>query len=131
VTQIESVQAPTVTRVHHVSLRVDDLSVSLDFYCRVLGCKRLERPDFGFPGAWLQAGEVQVHLLQAEADYRTGFPPRQATPMTNHLAFGVSDADSFREYLDSCGVKSVTAQGAVAQFWVQDPSGNVLEFIAR
>ncbi|MCU1394834.1 MAG: fosfomycin resistance protein FosB [Ilumatobacteraceae bacterium] len=120
-----------VQAVHHVSFRVDDLSSSLDFYCTLLGCRTLPRPDFGFPGAWLQAGDVQVHLIEAVANDINGFAPPAATPMTNHVAFAVADADRYREYLERKGFSIVTAVGAVQQFWVQDPSGNVLEFIAR
>jgi catechol 2,3-dioxygenase-like lactoylglutathione lyase family enzyme len=48
--------------VHHVSINVDDVDKALDFYVGTLGLvPRPDRPDFGFPGAWLNAGDQQVH----------------------------------------------------------------------
>ena len=52
-------------RGHHVSFAVGDVEASLAFYRDVLGLEPIERPDFGFPGAWLEAPGVQVHLIQA------------------------------------------------------------------
>ena len=50
--------------VHHVSLNVSDTEVAGRFYTEVLGLEVLPRPDFGFPGAWLYAGEhAFVHLV--------------------------------------------------------------------
>ena len=43
------------SRGHHVSFSVSDLEASLAFYRDVLGLEPIERPDFGLPGAWLEA----------------------------------------------------------------------------
>jgi hypothetical protein len=51
--------------------------------------------------------------------------------MANHVAFRVDDADAFRRQVEDRGVATMTVPEAVDQFWVQDPSGNVIEFIAR
>ena len=125
-----AVNSPTVSAVHHVSLRVDDLDKSLDFYVRLLGCERLERPDLGFRGAWLAAGDVQVHLLEFAADDSTGAVPPRATPMANHVAFAVADASEFRRHVERNGFVTTTVpQASPNQFWMQDPSGNIVEFI--
>ena len=39
--------------IHHVSINVKDVPESIKFYVDVLGLEQLARPDFGFPGAWL------------------------------------------------------------------------------
>ena len=44
--------------VHHVSINVSDVPTSVAFFVDVLGLtERHDRPDFGFAGAWLDAGE--------------------------------------------------------------------------
>jgi glyoxylase I family protein len=51
--------------VHHVSINVDDVEAAIAFYCDTLGLEqRTDRPDFGFGGAWLDAGGQQVHLIE-------------------------------------------------------------------
>ena len=48
--------------VHHVSLTVDDVDAALRFYVDTLGLSaREDRPDFGFPGAWLDVALECVH----------------------------------------------------------------------
>jgi len=43
--------------LHHVSINVPDVPRALAFYVEVLGLtERSDRPDFGFGGAWLDAG---------------------------------------------------------------------------
>ena len=44
-------------RLHHVSLLVADTARSLAFYNGLLGLEiDANRPDLGFPGAWLWVG---------------------------------------------------------------------------
>lgn len=121
---------PAVRYIHHVSFRVDDVEASVDFYCRVLGCTQIPRPPISVPGAWLQAGDLQVHLLGLPIDpTTTGQPPKLATPMANHVAFTVADLDEFRAHLRAEGFDPVDGPDpTVRQIVVQDPSGNVLEF---
>ena len=42
------------TRLHHVSLCVTDVERARRFYIGILGLEEIERPNFPFPGAWLQ-----------------------------------------------------------------------------
>ena len=49
----------------HASLIVADAEKSLAFYCGLLALEVDDnRPDLGYPGAWLNIGEQQIHLLQ-------------------------------------------------------------------
>src|SRR4051812_49202100 len=54
----------TIERLHHAAFTVTDLDAAIAFY-GLLGFAPIERPDFGFPGAWLEAGQAQVHLLES------------------------------------------------------------------
>ena len=109
-----------VVGVHHVSIGVHDVDVSIEFY-GLLGLTPLPRPDFGFPGAWLQAGGQQVHLLQTDI-----------TPPTaiNHYAFHVDDLDACVAHLTAHGIDARISNrtiGAGKQAFIEDPSGNVVE----
>ena len=113
-----------VADIHHVSLNVVDTERSLGFYRDVLGLAVLPRPDFGFAGAWLDAGNGrQVHLIE------TDVVPDDAG---QHFAFAVTDIDEVVSALRAAGYrigdpKSVGGSAA-RQTFVHDPDGNRVEF---
>jgi glyoxylase I family protein len=113
--------------VHHVSFRIQDLGPSLHFYRDILGLETIERPDFGIPGAWLQAGTgTQVHLIVAPKE--EAGTPSKLSPIENHTAFAVDDYDTTRDHLRSHGLEVLETSPKQGQMWVADPSGNVIEF---
>jgi catechol 2,3-dioxygenase-like lactoylglutathione lyase family enzyme len=68
--------------VHHVAVEVTDLDAALAFYSGVLGMRiRDDRPDVS-PGAWLDAGRDQVHLVLTEQPPPTGRRAHTAFPST-------------------------------------------------
>ena len=90
-----------ITRgIHHVSINVDDVPSAERFYTGVLGLERMERPELGFPGAWLRAGEQEVHLLGIQS----GKPPRE-----QHFAFLVDDLDAVIAQLRAPGASTRAA----------------------
>ena len=123
--------ATFTTGLHHVSFSVTDLEESLHFYCHLLGLEKIERPDFGFPGAWLQAGSVQVHLIVAPEGIDAGTPPKEPNPLANHVAFEISDYLGTIGVLEKHGLDVIKTNPKIGQLWVADPSGNVIEFTAR
>ena len=80
--------------IHHVSINVNDVDAALDFYVGVLNLELKHRPDLGFPGAWIQAGEQEIHLLGIDS----GVPVKE-----QHFAFAVSDADTVHHALTERG----------------------------
>lgn len=106
--------------IHHVSLNVDDAEAGRAFYEDVLGLTRLERPDLGIPGFWLDAGDFQIHLIE--------IPGHQA-PAGQHFAFRVDDADAARARLQALGVEvsEPSVIGAGRQCFLHDPAGNLIE----
>jgi len=117
-------------RMDHVSFAVRDLGRSLTFYRDVLGLELAPRPDLGFPGAWLQAGEAQVHLIQIPSDFDAGSPPPALNPIAGHAAFGIDDYDAALSALRGRGLEVLTLGADAAQMWVRDPDGNIIELIA-
>jgi glyoxylase I family protein len=113
--------APNFSGVHHVAICVDDVDRARSFYVRVIGCEeRADRPDFGFPGAWLDAGTQQIHLMEF------GDAPRTMS----HFALRVEDIDAWCAHLDSEGVtynRSDHVPNAGYQVFLADPAGNQIE----
>ena len=115
--------------LHHVSLPITDLDRSLDFYLGVLGFEVDEnRPDFNFAGAWLKAGQQQIHLLalgQAIVGTGADSPGRDA-----HFALLVDDLGTVEKRLDKEAVAYNKSQSGRAALFCRDPDGNGIEFIA-
>ena len=112
-----------VSDIHHVSLNVSEVSRALRFYRDVLGMAELERPDFPFGGAWLDAGNgSQVHLIEAKVPADLG----------QHTAFQVTDIDVTVARLRAAGIDAPapTSVGGtqIRQTFVLDPDGNRIEF---
>ena len=111
--------------IHHVSINVNDVDAALDFYVGVLNLELKHRPDLGFPGAWIQAGEQEIHLLGIDS----GVPVKE-----QHFAFTVSDADTVHHALTERGFNPSAIREIPAvcrQFFTHDPSGNMIEFNQR
>lgn len=106
--------------IHHVSINVTDTAAAVAFYTEVLGfAVRPDRPDFSFPGAWLNAGVQQVHLIE--------MPPPEAKGQ--HFALQVADLDATVAAIRAMGV-TVSDPKPVAtsrQSFLHDPSGNLVE----
>jgi glyoxylase I family protein len=105
--------------VHHVSVNVGDLERALAFYVDVLGLtRRDDRPDIG-PGAWLDAGGQQVHLITGE----------RPTARGQHFALLVDDLDTTVAELRSghVDVGDPHPIGRNRQAFLSDPDGNLIE----
>ena len=121
---------PRLTRLDHCSIPVGDVAQAEEFYGDVLGLVPIPRPDFGFPGAWFDAGGgLAVHLTTG-AELRGEDSP--VRPNEAHLAFRVDDSDAMLEHLNSHGVsvwELPNSPAARRQIFFNDPWGNMLEMI--
>jgi glyoxylase I family protein len=115
-----------VADIHHVSLNVADTQRALRFYCDVLGMAQLDRPNFSFAGAWLDAGNGhQIHLIEvADGDV----PSNKG----QHVAFRVDDVAAVADELRGKGLQvspvKPVGETDTLQAFVLDPDGNLLEF---
>ena len=116
--------------IHHASLIVSDTGRALAFYRDLLGIPVCERPDLGFPGAWLQIGEQQIHLLELpNPDPVTGRPEHGGRD--RHLALSVTGLDSIVEKLEGQGVPYTLSKSGRKALFCRDPDGNAVELIEQ
>jgi glyoxylase I family protein len=118
-----------ILRIHHVSVITADTGRALQFYQGVLGLQRDDnRPDLGYPGAWLKVGDEQIHLLElSNPDPAEGRPAHGGRD--RHLALLVTDLEALRRALDQAGIGyNLSRSGRVALF-CRDPDGNAIELI--
>jgi catechol 2,3-dioxygenase-like lactoylglutathione lyase family enzyme len=115
------------TGVDHVSINVTDVPAALAFYTETLGLtQNFSRPDFGFPGAWLDtANGQQVHLIGAET------PPN----LGQHFALVFDDLPAVVAELRGRGLQvsdpvDVGVTGR-KQAFTTDPWGNGVELHQR
>lgn len=127
-------------RIDHGGLLVSDVARSVRFYVDALGLTEVTRPStFDTPGAWLQVGDQQIHLI-GETE------PGRAQAMTpaydhaevvigygTHLALVVDDLDEALARAARAGVTppgEVFARGdGVKRVFVTDPDGHVIELM--
>jgi glyoxylase I family protein len=114
----------------HVSFPVRDLARSLAFYRDLLGFTEQPRPDLGIPGAWLRAGDAEVHLIAGVEGLPLGEPPPTLNPAAQHIAFRIDDYQAAADRLRAHDLPVLEAGPAAGQMWVQDPDGHVIELIA-
>ncbi|MFI3119689.1 MAG: VOC family protein [Methylococcaceae bacterium] len=116
--------------LHHASLVVADTAKALTFYCDVLGMRQTDRPDLGFPGAWLQLGAQQIHLLELDnPDPVTGRPEHGGRD--RHIALSVQELAPVREVLDKNGIRYTLSKSGRQALFCRDPDGNALEILQQ
>src|SRR5260370_28698626 len=115
-------------RLLHAGLLITDLEQSKRFYTGILGLREKPRPDFDFPGAWYDLGECELHLIVT----REPLPPADARPSRDfHVSFLIEDYDGTKQALHKAGVEFREGSSGLAQIFVRDPDGNLIELQRR
>jgi catechol 2,3-dioxygenase-like lactoylglutathione lyase family enzyme len=130
-----------ITEINHFLLVSKDLERTKDFYCDVLGFEvASERPDFGFPGYWLKAGDaICVHLASQDPnEIRDKFLLKKHPKGTSgsgsvdHIAFLAKDAPSTRDRIQKNKVEMhyrsfPDAKPPLFQIFLKDPDDVTIE----
>jgi len=129
-----------VHSLHHVTIPVRDLERSRRFYGGLLGLEELERPSFGFPGAWYALGDGQLHLIaDGGGTYRAD---ARVDSRDAHFAIRVESFDEALAVLRSNGYDENAGDARLAikvdrhsttgfpQLYLADPDGHVIEINA-
>ncbi|MCC6208239.1 MAG: VOC family protein [Gammaproteobacteria bacterium] len=117
-----------ISGLHHVSIVVSDTARALAFYRDVLGLVAVTRPDLGYPGAWIELGGRQLHLLELpNPDPVTGRPLHVGRD--RHMAFLVDDLAACAARLERAGMACTHSRSGRAALFCRDPDGNGIEII--
>lgn len=118
-----------ITAIHHASFIVADTERALSFYCGVLGLEQDHaRPDLGYPGAWLQVGDGQIHLLELKnPDPTEGRPTHGGRD--RHLAMTVTDLTQIEVMLEQAGYTYTISKSGRRALFCRDLDGNAIELI--
>ncbi len=118
-----------ISRILHASFIVSDTQQSLVFYQQLLGLELDPgRPDLGYPGAWLNIGKEQIHLLELpNLDPVTGRPEHGGRD--RHLAVQLDSIADLKQKLSGENIAYTESKSGRKALFCRDPDGNALEFI--
>ena len=117
-----------IVSLNHASFIVSNTEASLVFYRDILGLQQVDRPDLGFPGAWLQLGTQQIHLLELNnPDPITGRPVHGGRD--RRIALNALSLTPIQEALTKADITyTMSISGRRAMFF-RDFDGNTIEII--
>lgn len=116
--------------ITHSSFLVSHLEESLAFYCDTLGMTLdSSRPNLGYPGAWLNVGDQQIHLLQLQNPDPVENRPEHGG-RDRHTAILVTKFDEVKELLIRAKVNITMSRSGRRALFCRDPDGNTLEIIS-
>ncbi|WP_336022653.1 VOC family protein [Halobellus salinisoli] len=120
----------------HVTIVVDDLDETAEFYQEVFDLEELPTPNWDTPVRWFRIGNGQLHLLDDDSDpaavshyglhidefepvYEGVLDHDTATvePFTDRTGHGIVDGHPPVFYLPT----------GTVQWYIRDPSGNLIE----
>lgn len=123
-------------RYTHVTIVADELEEAVQFYGNVFGMEQIPTPDWDLPIQWVGCGDLQLHLVETEANI----------PEFHHFAVHVDDLEHVYEavkshdsaefevleqyvhggYEDGAPPVYYLPTGTV-QMYIRDPTGNMIE----
>ncbi len=129
--QHDQVTGSLTSAIDHCSLIVADTGKALEFYMGILGLEVDEsRPDLGYPGAWLQVGDGQIHLLEVPDPYASVDRPEHGG-RDSHLALQVSDLEEVIRRLQRAGIGYSKSKSGRAALFCRDHDENAIELVEK
>jgi len=121
-----------ITGLLHFNIRcsTEDLPALERFYADALDMKAGDRPNFGFPGAWLYAGNEPLIHVSARFPDGSIAKDQKHTGSVDHIAFKCTGSAEFRERLQRNNIRFAeqNIENAGYQIFIIDPVGTKLEF---
>lgn len=109
---------------------VADTQRALQFYQHILGLQiDPNRPDLGYPGAWLNINDdQQIHLLELpNPDPLHDRPPHGGRD--RHIALALNNLKDLQKRLDAAAIPYTLSKSGRSALFCRDPDANALEFI--
>jgi len=118
-----------ILQLNHVALHVRDVNASTRFYRDVLHLTVMPRPDFSFPGAWLEI-QPPANGQPAYELHLIGLHAEQVTGAGYHWALRVASiteaASTLQQHNWPFSGPNTRPDGA-KQIFLKDPDGHVVE----
>jgi len=129
--QSDQITRPLTSAIDHSSLIVANTSKALEFYMGILGLDIDEsRPDLGYPGAWLQVGDGQIHLLEVPDPYASVDRPEHGG-RDSHIALRIFDLEEVIRRLQGAGISYSKSKSGRAALFCRDYDGNTIELVEK
>ena len=123
-----------ISGLFHIAIKTNDLAATERFYTELLGLKKVARPDFGYPGAWLAtpgpAGSAIIHIYAGGPALGTAGKAPSGTAAIDHVSIAAHGYHDFRAAFERHGLpwREFLVPGTTLwQLFVYDPSGVQLE----
>jgi catechol 2,3-dioxygenase-like lactoylglutathione lyase family enzyme len=111
--------------MNHFTILAEDLQETCAFYRDLLGLTEGYRPDMGFPGAWLYAGDTAVlHVVVRKT------LPQPRAGVLDHMAFSASNLPATVAKLKQRNIKynlGRQVETGTWQLFMHDPNGAKVE----
>jgi catechol 2,3-dioxygenase-like lactoylglutathione lyase family enzyme len=123
-----------VNQLFHIAIKSPNVEATRRFYMDVLGMTLAQRPQFDFPGVWLQAavpgGQALFHVYGGSAALESDGSMASGTGVIDHVAITVHGFADTRRRVQQYGLayreNKVPGVG-LWQLFVHDPSAVLLE----
>ena len=120
-----------VSALDHCSLIVAHTGKALEFYKGILGLEVDEsRPNLGYPGAWLQVGNSQIHLLEVPNPDSVENRPEHGG-LDHHVALQVKDLNMLIQRLEAANIGYSKSKSGRAALFCRDLDGNAVELVEK
>ena len=123
-----------ITGLFHVAIKTNDLAATIKFYTEVLGLRQVDRPNFGFPGAWLACptpvGEAIIHIYAGGPALGLEGRAPLGTAAIDHISITAVGFDQFRQQFKKAGLawrEFIVPGTTLWQLFTYDPNGVQLE----
>jgi catechol 2,3-dioxygenase-like lactoylglutathione lyase family enzyme len=116
----------------HVAIKTNELDATRQFYCDVLGLIEVQRPNFGFPGAWIATadGAALIHIYAGGPALGPDRRAPSGTGAIDHVSLTATGFHDFIARFRSLGLdwREFKVPGTTLwQLFLYDPSGVQLE----
>ena len=139
-----------IETLHHVSLPIRDLERAREFYGGMLGLTEIDRPAFGFGGAWYRVGDRDLHLIVSKPGEHATFRQDKGIDSHDaHVAIRVRSYSGAVRHLEAHGFRAADDRNpqptdanprpmrlnpggpaGFPQIYILDPDRNVIEINA-
>ena len=118
------------TDLHHLAIKTNDVNATVEFYNEVIGSHSVKRPNFNFPGAWLQFGETMIHLYGGDAAKNKSGGHDVGSAAIDHIALSAHGFDEMRAVCEARNLEWRQFDIPSFNLWqlfVHDPNGVLVE----